>query len=88
MVDSYRQWVKYNNKYPTRYTKDVMNHIRDIEEDFSDGTCACDDKKSVLREFEAFAQAFPLSKITPRVRERIHQIQQGKSDIREHCVNH
>jgi len=87
MVDSYKQWVTYNKKYPTRYPEEVRNFIRDIEEELTGGTCACDDKESALREFEAFIQAFPHSKITTRIHERINQIHQGKSDIREHCIN-
>lgn len=88
MVDSYSQWIKYRNKYPTRYQKEVTNLIRNIEDDITSGTCACDDKKSALREFEAFIAAFPHEKIAARIRERIEQIHKGKSDIRENCINH
>ena len=87
MVDSYTQWIKYGNKFPTRYSKEVMNYIRNIEEDITSGTCACDDKESALREFEAFIRAFPQARIATRVRERIDQIHQGKSDIRANCIN-
>lgn len=87
MVDSYTQWITYSKKYPTRYPKEVMNFIRDVEEDLTGGTCACDDKESALREFEAFIRAFPNAKISTRVSERINQIHQGKSDIRESCIN-
>ena len=85
MVDSYTQWITYSKKYPTRYPKEVMNFIcrgRSYR-----GTCACDDKESALREFEAFIRAFPNAKISTRVSERINQIHQGKSDIRESCIN-
>jgi len=87
MVDSYNQWIKYGNKYPARYSKDVKSQIRNIEDDITGGTCACDDKTSALREFEAFILAFPSAKIAERVRERINQINLGKSDIRENCIN-
>lgn len=85
LVDTYTLWNAYSNKYPTRYQKEVMNFIREVEDDLAEGTCACDDKKSGLREFEAFIRRHPRAKIATRLRERVNQIRQGKNDIREHC---
>jgi hypothetical protein len=87
LVDTYTLWDTYSKKYPTRYPKEVMSFIRDIEDDLTESTCACDDKESVLREFETFIRAFPRARITARLREKVNQIHQGKSDIREHCLS-
>ena len=82
LVDTYARWDAYSKKYPTRYPKEVMNFIRNVEDDLSDGTCSCNDKKSAVQEFNAYIQAFPRAKIAARLHERVDQIQQGKSDIR------
>jgi hypothetical protein len=87
LVDSYKQWDAYGNKYANRYANEVKDFIRDIEEELTNGTCACEGKEAVLREFAAFIRAFPRSRITTRVRERIRQIQEGKSDMRWHCIS-
>jgi hypothetical protein len=84
LVNTYAWWDGFRNKYPTRYQKEVRNIIHDIEFEL-DGTCACEDNKSVILELEAFVRAFPNAMITPRLRERLDQIRQGKSDMREHC---
>jgi hypothetical protein len=87
LVDTYTLWDTYSNKYPTRYSKEVMSFIRDIEDALTEWTCACDDKESVTRELKAFIQKFPSAKISKRLRERVDQIHQGKSKIREHCLS-
>lgn len=87
LVDTYKVWDTYREKYPTRYPQEVTKFVRDIEDDLTEGTCACDDKEAVLREFAAFGRAFPRAKISVRLREKFDQIRQGKSDIREHCVS-
>jgi hypothetical protein len=87
LVNTYTLWNTYSNKYPTRYKKEVMNFIQEVEDDLTGGTCACDDKDSGLRELEAFIRAYPRAKITTRLREKVNQIHQGKSDIREHCLS-
>lgn len=86
LVDTYKRWSTFSNRYPTRYKKEAAKFIRDVEEDL-DGTCACYDKESVIREFDAFILAFPRSKIATRLRERIDQIHRGQSNIREDCIS-
>lgn len=85
LVHTYSIWDNYKKKYPARYKTDVDKFIHDVESEF-EGTCACDDIASVIKELEAFIQAFPHAKITTRLRERVNQIRQGKGDIREHCL--
>ena len=87
MVDSFSQWKNYSQKYPNRYQKEVLNSLKEIEDDITSGTCACGDKQSALREFEAFVKLYPNEKITKRIRERVEQIHRGESDIRENCIN-
>ena len=85
LVDIYALWDTYSKKYPTRYPKEVKRFIHDVEGELTGGGCACDDKESTLREFEAFIRAYPRAKIATRLSERVNQIHQGKSEIREHC---
>jgi hypothetical protein len=87
LVHSYQLWDGYSKKYPTRYPNEVMNLKRDVEEDLTEGTCACEGKETALREFNAFIQTFPNAKISARIRERINQIEQGKAGIREYCIS-
>jgi hypothetical protein len=87
LVNTYELWDAYKNKYPTRYTDEVRNIIHDVEFSLEDATCACGDKKSAILEFETFIRAFPNSKSSTRLRERINQITQGKSNLREHCIS-
>ena len=84
LVNTYALWDGYRNKYPARYQKEVRDFIHDIEFEL-DGTCACKDYKSVTIELETFIRKFPQAKITARLRERLDQIRQGKSDMGEHC---
>ncbi|MDD5058852.1 MAG: NHL repeat-containing protein [Sideroxydans sp.] len=84
LVNTYALWDGYRNKYPTRYQNEVRNLIHDIEFEL-DGTCACNDLKSVTLELETFIRKFPHAKIAARLRERLAQIRHGKSDMREHC---
>jgi hypothetical protein len=85
LVDSYVLWDAFSKKYPTRYQGEVKRFVNDIEFDLGSGTCACGDKKSAIAEFENFVRVFPNGKLSARVRERINQISQGMSDIREQC---
>lgn len=85
LVDTFTLWDTYRKKHPTRYQKEVNKFIDDVESELVGGTCACEDHKSATLEFEAFIRAYPRSKIVTRLSERVNQIHQGKSDIREHC---
>lgn len=87
LVDTYKAWDAYGRKYPTRYAQEAGQFLRDVEETLTGGVCACDDKEGALREFTAFIRAFPRAKITPRLRARVDQLHQGKSDIRAQCVS-
>lgn len=87
LVNSYQLWDSYNKKYPARYPNEVMSFKRAVEIDLADGACACEGKESALREFNAFIRAFPGARISARIRERINLIEQGKSEIREHCIS-
>lgn len=85
LADTYARWRDYGNKFPTHYVAEVANFIRSVEDELAEGTCACGNKESVVKEFQAVIQAYPQAKIALRLRKRINQIQQGESDIREYC---
>lgn len=87
LLETYTLWDAYMNKYPSRYADEVHSILGDVRSDLSTGTCACDSAKLAIDEFEAFIQAHPNAEITSRLRERVNQYKQGKSDLREHCIS-
>ena len=87
LVEYYMQWNAYRLAHPNRYVGEVLKFIREVEEDLTEGTCACGSKEDALREFERFVRAFSHATIIGRVRERISQIGTGKSNMRWRCVS-
>ncbi len=85
LVDLYRRWTRYGQQYPNRYAAHVARRVQEIQVLLSDGRCACGGKESVLTEFRAFVEAFPRASFTPRVRERIEELEADKSDILFGC---
>ncbi len=87
LVATYRRWTAYRQRFHNRYTDEVANFIREVEEVLTRDTCACEGKEAVLREFGGFVHAFPSAPITPRVRERMKRVADGETDIRFNCIS-
>jgi hypothetical protein len=87
LVDAYRTWSSYRQNHPNRYSEEVQNIIKDLEENLTEGTCSCGRAPGAVQEFEAFVRAFPNSLSSKRLRVRINQIKKGKSNIRWKCIS-
>jgi hypothetical protein len=86
LVTAYARWTGYRERFPGRYADAVADEIEVVRFQLTDGTCACDDRASVVRELRAFVRRFPRADIAPRVRELMQGIESGKVAIREHCT--
>ncbi len=85
LVDLFRRWTRYGQQYPNRYAAQVARRVQEIRVLFTEGRCACSGKESVLTEFRAFVEAFPRASFTPRVRERIGELEAETSSILFMC---
>jgi hypothetical protein len=85
LVRSYAAWAGFRVRYPHRYARWAAEELGDIEDEFTGGDCACDDRASVVRELRQFLQRFPSARIAASVRARIRGITSGKIAIRERC---
>lgn len=81
----YRRWLDFRTTYPDAYTTEAQGELDSMEVELRGGTCACEDQKAVSAGLEAFTRAFPDLPITPKIRERIEGIKNGKSHIRFNC---
>lgn len=52
----YGDWQRYARTYPEAYRTSVQQMLKDFEEVFSLGTCACGDRDSVVRELRQFSR--------------------------------
>ncbi len=84
LTSLYRQALQFRKTYPKAYTSDVKKEIDAILEEFTMGTCACGDRKSVLKEFWLFIRTFPKDKKTPEIRKRLEKIEKSTS-FRFYC---
>lgn len=79
----YRMATKFKRRYPSRY----VNHVREISQDilatFTDKTCACGDRESVIREFKLFIKSFPNDKNLQAVKQRLLKFETW--DFRFNC---
>ncbi len=85
LVDLYRRWTRYGQQYPNRYAARVAHHLQEIQVLLTDGRCACGGRESVLTEFRGFVDAFPRASFTPRVHDRIEELEADKSSILFGC---
>ncbi len=85
LVDLYGRWTRYGRQYPNRYVARVARRVQEIQLLLTEGRCACGGKESVLTEFRGFVEAFPRESFTPRVRERIEELEADKSSILFGC---
>lgn len=81
----YRKWLDFRTTYPDAYTTEAQGELDSMDVELRAGTCACDSQKEVSEGLAAFVKAFPDLPVTPKIRERIERIKDGKSQIRFSC---
>lgn len=76
LTELYRKALSFKKIYPKAYVSDVKNEINEILEEFTMGTCACGNRKGVLKEFRLFIKTFPKDKQIPEIRERLRKMKE------------
>ena len=85
LLAAYKGWFTYSRKHNPAYRPHVIEEIQHLEREITTSTCMCEDAETVKRSMSGIARDFPMGKITPRVRQRIQEIDRGTSDIRFEC---
>ena len=85
LVRLFGKWRTFRTSHPEAYILDATRIFEEIERELIEGTCACGEKQSVLRELRAFLGTHPEHPIVPRVRERIRELEEGNSPFRFSC---
>ena len=80
----YGKALQFKKIYPKAYIKDVNEETDKILEEFIEGTCACGNRNSVLKEFQLFVKTFPNDKNTPRIKKRLTNLVKNK-EFRFNC---
>lgn len=87
LVERYGGWLLFRSSYPGRYSESVGAEIEAIEQEMTEGSCACGTQEEFVRELAKFAGRFPLSPATARIRARIQEIGRGRATVRFHCAS-
>jgi hypothetical protein len=87
LVRCYRLLTRFRTLHPQRYRDRIEDLLSPIEEEFTDGKCACGGVEDMEKEFRAFLREFPKSSIAPRVRERLHDLEAGTPKMKDHCLS-
>ena len=85
LLAAYKGWFTVSRKHNPAYRSHVIEEIQRLEHEITTSTCMCEDAETVKRSMSAIARDFPMGKITPRVRQRIQEIDRGTSDMRFEC---
>ncbi len=81
----YGKAKQFKKQLPAAYASDVNEAINDIKETFTNDTCACGDRRSVIKEFQSFINAFPKDAITPAIRKCLAEVEQKQTSFRFQC---
>lgn len=82
----YAGWLSYRGAFDQHYAVQTAQEISDIEDAVGLGTCACKDQESVEEELTGFAGAFPTSPATPRIGDRLLQLQKDPERLPVRCT--
>ncbi len=85
-TDLYRRWMTFRTGFPDDYGTEAQGEIDSIESELLSGICSCDDASKTAAGLQAFADAEPDLPITPKIKKRIAQIREGKSNFRFKCI--
>jgi hypothetical protein len=85
LVKLYGSWKDFQRQYPQAY-KDALYSpdlllLWDIEDQLLNSKAACEGAASVIKEFEAFMQTYPDSKLVPQIRRRLDLLRKNQLDM-------
>ncbi|TMQ64604.1 MAG: hypothetical protein E6K77_03665 [Candidatus Eisenbacteria bacterium] len=82
IVTLYGEWRRYRSAHPKNYVSAATQQLEEIQNSLADPGSPCGGPDSVTRELQQFLSRFPNDPITPKVRDVLNAIQQGRSNIR------
>ena len=86
LVKAYGVWNRFIARYPAHYSRWAREEMEQVRQELVEGTCACEDSVSVIRELRMFLRRFPGSELCPSVKRRLEEIGKGDHAMRYHCV--
>lgn len=81
----YDDWQRYAKTYPEAYRASVQQMLKDFEEVFSLGTCACGDRDGVVRELRQFSREHPRSPAAPAATRRWQELKAREEKLPVRC---
>jgi len=88
LVKAFGVWNQFSVRYPTHYSPWAREEVEQVRRELVEGTCACEDSVSVIRELRMFLRRFPGSDLSPSIRGRLDKIGRGDHAMRYHCEPH
>lgn len=85
LIKLHADWQRFHQDYPQDYAAEAVQMVRDFEEIFELGTCACGDRNSVIRELQDFTSAHPKNPSAVAARRRWQELKAGDEDLPVHC---
>lgn len=87
LVKAYGVWNQFSVRYPTHYSRSAREEVEAVTEELVEGTCACGDSVSVIRELRMFLRRFPGSDLSPSVKANLDKIGNGVHSMRYRCAD-
>lgn len=81
----YGDWLRYAKTYPEAYRASVQQMLKDFEEVFALGTCACGDRDGVVRELRQFSRENPRSPAAPAATQRWRELKAHEEKLPLRC---
>lgn len=81
----HRDWAGFHTRFPTDYAAEATQMVRDFEEIFELGTCACGDRDSVIRELREFTRSQPHNPATPAATRRWQELDSRQERLPHNC---
>ncbi|ROH93049.1 hypothetical protein ED208_00485 [Stagnimonas aquatica] len=81
----YGDWLRYAKTYPEAYRASVQQMLKDFEEVFALGTCACGDRAGVVRELQQFSREHPRSPAAPAATQRWRELKAHTEKLPVSC---
>ena len=85
LVKAYGTWNQFSVRYPTQYSRWACEEVEQVRKELVEGTCACKDSVSVIRELRMFLRRFPGSDLSPSVKGHLEEIERGAHAMRYDC---
>ncbi|WP_443083009.1 hypothetical protein [Vampirovibrio chlorellavorus] len=85
LVRLYGEWTAFKRQYPNAFAKALQDPnlllLNDLEDQLVNSNAACEGPDSVQQELQRFVENFPKSPLTPKIRQRLLDLQQKKLDM-------